>query len=171
MKKVIKSNIAIKAAGVLLCLVLISAHFTSGLYARYISRARDGDRSRVSAFAVRADMIQEDTGEYTLSLSNQAEVPVRYSVTVTLHQSLPDGSIAAAELNGVSMEFDESGAVTFPDVGVLSSGSGATATLSISADFSGSTGGAAVEDFDNDSISVNGWDCPFTVTVQYVQIN
>ncbi|MBR5290093.1 MAG: hypothetical protein IKU28_03770 [Erysipelotrichaceae bacterium] len=45
-----KPNIAMCAAFVLLCLTLISTHFTSGLYARYVTKDSAEDAARVIKF-------------------------------------------------------------------------------------------------------------------------
>ena len=42
-------NLPLTAAGVLFCLVLISLHLTSGIYARYSTRAVGSDASRIAA--------------------------------------------------------------------------------------------------------------------------
>lgn len=78
------------AACVLLCLTLLSFHFTGGLYARYTTSASGDDGARVAKFNV------TDTFTETLSLSstpgitqvrkivvtNNSEVAVSYVVTV-----------------------------------------------------------------------------------------
>ena len=45
-----KMNIPLRAAGILFCLTLISTCFTSGFYARYISRNTGDDYTSVAQF-------------------------------------------------------------------------------------------------------------------------
>ena len=56
MKQTKKTSFVLRAACVLLCLVLISAHFTSGLYAKYIVSATGSDTGRTASFRVSAAM-------------------------------------------------------------------------------------------------------------------
>ena len=49
-EKIIQGDIMMLLAGILLCLVMISTHFTSGLYARYSTVASGSDSARVIKF-------------------------------------------------------------------------------------------------------------------------
>lgn len=84
---------------VLACLVLISTHFTSGLYARYISTVSASDAARVAKFQITDTLAITDSegnavnvtvvadslipGErttYAFSVVNNSEVTVNFSV-------------------------------------------------------------------------------------------
>lgn len=86
-------NIPMCAAGVLLCLTLFSAHFTSGLYAKYTATATGSDSARVAKFEVVTTNdtdanVTVTTGQitdniYQFTIENHSEVAVRYTLSVT----------------------------------------------------------------------------------------
>ncbi len=98
----------LKLSAVLLCLVLISAHFTSGLFAKYSSSAAADDSARVASFVIETDLdrIELDVaGEPILALGGTdevqsvalpfyiksgSEVTIGYSVTVDFGSVLPE---------------------------------------------------------------------------------
>ena len=100
--KIVKSNIMLKISLVLFALVLITSHFTSGLYARYTNESTTGDFARVATFKVETELdnialgIPEGTapsfelgGEDEVAsinipfyVVNNSEVAVEYSVEV-----------------------------------------------------------------------------------------
>ena len=89
MKKKIPTSMV--AAAVLLCLILFSAHYTTGMYARYITRAAGDDLARAAAFRVSAAPTSSDAvvikdngeGSYGVTIRNDGEVAVRYVAVVT----------------------------------------------------------------------------------------
>lgn len=105
-----KVNIPIVVALCLLCLTLLSAHFTSGLYAKYTSVVTAADTARVASFYIDTDVdyvqlgIDDDqplafelggTGEITsvpipFYIESRSEVTVAYSVTATFDVALPE---------------------------------------------------------------------------------
>lgn len=105
-----KINIPFVAAMGLLCLTLLSFHFTSGLYARYSSSYTTRDMARVAAFRIETDLDYITMGlsesdllnfelggkEETTSVSiplyieSGSEVCVAYSVSVDFGAALPD---------------------------------------------------------------------------------
>ena len=105
-----KINIPFAMAMALLCLTLISFHFTSGLYARYSSDYTTRDTARVAAFRVETEldyvsMGLSETDAVDLKLGGKeevtavsipfyvesgSEVSVAYSVTVDFGAALPD---------------------------------------------------------------------------------
>lgn len=87
-----KMNIPMCAACILLCLTLFSIHLTSGLYAKYIAKGTGSDEARVAKFDVdivgnAADGIAVDwevaSDVYTINVTNNSEVAVEYTITVT----------------------------------------------------------------------------------------
>lgn len=82
----------LSAALVLLCLVLVTAHFTTGMYARYTTRSKGDDTGRIASFKVSATSDQTGTpieltasarsGEYKLMVTNPGETAVRYKAEV-----------------------------------------------------------------------------------------
>ena len=98
-------SIMMRAAGVLLCLVLFSVHLMGGLYARYTSGGWAEDEARVAKFEVqvtgKSDNLEpnqikafyakntEDNNTYTISIANHSEVDVRYTLSATLDKEIP----------------------------------------------------------------------------------
>lgn len=95
-----KTPIVFYVGIVLACLTLISVYMTSGLYARYTTRATSSDSARVAKFRVtntltvidskgdevnRFTMIEDslipgESTTYTFAVQNDSEVAVRFSV-------------------------------------------------------------------------------------------
>lgn len=91
-----KLNIPMFAALILLLLTMITTHMTSGLYARYTASATGSDSVRVAKFEVTCDVERvAGTDTYILTVQNNSEVTVKYSVQVTLDPHL------SAKLDGV----------------------------------------------------------------------
>ena len=170
MKQRKKTGLALGAACVLLCLVLISAHFASGLYAKFIVNTRGGDSARGASFRVGAEMTGA-AGVYGLSFANSSETAVSYSVKV---QPQAPGMFSAISLDGaVASAPDENGAVTFADVGTLAPGANGTAALTLIVDpaYVDPDAGSDAPDFSNDDTASVETELPFTVTVTFVQID
>lgn len=163
-------GLAFGAVCVLLCLVLISAHFASGLYAKYIVNTRGGEVGRIASFRVGADMTGEG-GVYSLAITNDSEETVSYSVRV---QPKEAGMFSAITLgSGNPPTPDENGAVVFPDVGTLAPGAVGTAALTLVVNPAYVDPNAASDppDFSNDSAASSESELPFTVTVTFEQID
>ena len=77
----------------LLCVMLMTTHFTGNLYARYSTTATGSDSARVAKFDVTAEIVENDDGTYTLSIQNNSEVTVSYVVVgvVVGTPDLPNG--------------------------------------------------------------------------------
>ena len=82
-------------AGGMFCLILITTAMMGGLLARYISTGESEDAARVAAFNVRVNGmddvqvkygVNEDTGSYTLTVVNDSEVAVAYSIKVEIEK-------------------------------------------------------------------------------------
>ncbi len=67
-----KINIPIVLACILLCLTLISIHFTSGLYARYVSTADGKDSAKVASFG---NLTLEEEGSFQNSIKTALIIP------------------------------------------------------------------------------------------------
>ena len=85
-----KLNIPMCAALVLLFLTMLSIHLTSGLYARYTATSTASDSARVAKFDVTAVVQPVDgkEGEFTLTVTNNSEVAVEYSIEISLSDAL-----------------------------------------------------------------------------------
>ena len=161
------------AVAVLLCLVLVSSCFSSGMLARYVTRAgKDGD-SRIAALRVSAttEEITSEAGPhtrtYTVTLRNDSEVAVLYEGAPAL--MLPEGADGVPAYTG---DFDEELGVF---TGTLAPHGSKTLTLTV--DLSGISLAGLDEEpetafsFSNDDISEITAELPFTVTVTFTQID
>ena len=162
---------------ILLCMVLVTAHFTSGMYARFITRADGLDSSNAAAFSVSVDAErledgqyapvsivsngQDDSGKaiYNIRISNPGETAVRYEAEVSF-ASEEDAQRFLPGENGSNLLFS----------GELQPGKEEVKTivLDMSAYMALTDGGF---DFDNDVISGSSGNIPFTVTVTFLQID
>ena len=137
----------LSAALVLLCLVLVTAHFTTGMYARYTTRSKGDDSGRVASFNVSATSGQtgpvtigaSKDGTYTLTVKNPGETAVRYKAEVKF-ASADD----AAKFDTVD-----------PLTGTLAPGTDETRTLTLTM---------------KDSVTGTG-EVDFTVVVTFTQID
>lgn len=144
-KKIFPS--ALSVAAVLLCLVLVTAHFTSGMYARFVTRAQGSDRSHAAEFDVSAtpDYAEVNAGEngYEIKVKNSSNFSVDYVVNITFDEEKDVGrfSIDSAALSGV----------------LTANGTdGSTATIPVT---------FVLQDDKGDGTA------PFTVTVSFTQID
>ncbi len=80
------------AAGVLLCLTMLSLYLVSGLYAKYSSMAEASDGARTAAFYLKAEgdflqntevkIIPGDTEEKIIKIVNNSEVSLSYTLII-----------------------------------------------------------------------------------------
>ena len=83
-----KMNIPMFAALILLLLTMITTHMTSGLYARYTASASGSATARVARFDVGCNVADNGDGTYKLTVTNDSEVSVSYTVTVEMNEHL-----------------------------------------------------------------------------------
>lgn len=123
-----KLNIPVCAALVLLFLTLLTTHITGGLYARYAAQTTGRDTARVARFEIDVTPLQEELTvdcavaqdtTYNFTVTNDSEVPVRYSVLVTFKQSLQSNLLQVAMDSGDYSYVGSSNAVAFPVDGAL----------------------------------------------------
>ena len=153
-----KTPVALYAAALIFCLVLITSSFyNSGFLARYTSASQGSDGARVAKYDVTISDLSSsslsmnsfDDGTLAAStqftVSSNSEVDVRYSVVVTFPRALP--SWVHIAIDGV--EPSVNGATyTFNDLGSFDTGEGnsATHTLSFTVD----------PGLQNEDLSLNG---------------
>lgn len=170
MKVTRKHNPALWVAAVLFCLVLISTSMNSGMLARFRSLARGNDRARVASFSVTADMNPDETDPACrlISFSNTSEVAVSCSVVISFAEEVPDGLIGTVKLGDQEKAFARE--VTF-DVGSLAAGTSLPEPLKLSFELNAASGSSDDPNFDNQNVNVSAGTIPFTVTVEFSQIN
>lgn len=151
-------SILMRAAGVLLCLVLFSLHLMGGLYARYTSNGEAEDEARVAKFevnvvgasnAVDVTCTQSDSDSltYIITLENRSEVAVAYTLSGTVTSGTP----------GVSLSFDSAAGTMVPGAAPVTR----TMTLTVNwAQFTADKNGTSA------SVTVN-----FSVTVHVEQVD
>lgn len=170
MKVTRKHNPALWVAAVLFCLVLISTSMNSGMLARFRSLARGNDRARVASFSVTADMNPDETDPACrlISFSNTSEVAVSCSVVISFTEEVPDGLIGTVKLGDQEKAFARE--VTF-DVGSLAAGASLPEPLKLSFELNAASGSSDDPNFDNQNVNGSAGTIPFTVTVEFSQIN
>lgn len=126
-----KMNIPMLAALILLLLTMVTTHFTSGLYARYVSHVTATDSARVAKFDVKGtlsgdvkvDCKSNEGGTFTISVQNQSEVSIGYDVDVVFKESLQealDSKKLEVTLDGKTGVWNEAErTLSFKEVGVL----------------------------------------------------
>lgn len=87
-----KGNIFIRIAAVMFCLTLFSTYFVTGLFARYSTSGQSGGYARAAKFSIEgsctlsqgieADCIPGSTKMVDLTIENNSEVAVEYTVEV-----------------------------------------------------------------------------------------
>jgi len=92
-------NWILRAAGILLCLVLASTYLVCGMFARYTTTASGSDSARVAKFEIQEAGVSTielndpispgDTIEKVLQVQNMSEVAVEYEVTIDHLGNLP----------------------------------------------------------------------------------
>lgn len=119
-----KTPFVFYAGMVLLCLVLFSAHLTSGLYARYTSTSSAGDNARVAKFDVSSANTNTEDVDFNIKLdffdpqmqtdyiefvvSSSSEVTVSYDVILIL----PEGMVELIEDGILVISLDENATPT-----------------------------------------------------------
>lgn len=121
-----KVNIPICLALILLCLTLISIHMTSGLYARYTASATATDSVKVAKFDVSGSLgknvtvncQQGNSGTYVLTVTNNSEVTISYSICVVFAEEVP-GDKLKVTLDAAAATSENDTTKTFTNVGTL----------------------------------------------------
>lgn len=168
MKQTKKPSYALRAACVLLCLVLISVHFSTGLYARYATGAAGADDARLARFHVSAELSGQADGSYLISMQNRSDTAVRYSLVFLAED--PE-AFSEVRLGEESRAVGPDGSAVFADLGILAPGAPGSLTmeLTLNPDADGETLPGALLDFSNDSTAVLDDTLPFTVTLRCEQ--
>ena len=168
--------IPLSAACVLLSLVLLSSHFTSGMYARYVTRALGGDSAKIAAFRVSAVPGAEETvkivrgsepDKYTLTVSNSGLTAVEFVAAVEFTAKDREPAYTIEMEDGDKILTAEGEALT----GFLSPGE--SRELSLSFDLTELLKQAEAEglDFSNAETTGESGEIPFAVNVTFTQIN
>jgi hypothetical protein len=170
MKKKNGTSKVLGVVAVLLCLVLVSSYFSSGMLARYVTRSDGADVSRIAALRVSA-VTQEDTNAateftrtYTVTLSNKSDVAVRYEAAPVL--PLPEGTTGTPKItvDGEALTDDVLSGELVP---------GGEKIVTLVLDLSGVELPVtdAFDSFSNEDVSTASGDLAFTVTVTFTQID
>ena len=91
-----------RAAFVLLCLVILSVYMMGGLLAKYSTTGKGSDEARVAKFdfnvqgtpntdKIVCTAVSGDNGTYTVTVQNQSEVAVRYDLALNFTSGDPSG--------------------------------------------------------------------------------
>ena len=95
MRKIHKSNVIFRVALILLCLVLFSAHLSSGMLAKYTISGDGSNAARIASAkvtvtpAAAAPVIKADgSASYAFTVKNTAEVSYTYSLLIYVDSSV-----------------------------------------------------------------------------------
>lgn len=164
-----RPNVFLSAAVILLCLVLVSAHFTAGIFAKMISGTKGEDSGRLAAFRVDAELTPAgEDGAYQLVLDNHSDVAVRCTLTVTLGKPA-SGTVRIGEKTVV---FRDQTKVSIGDYALfLAPGERSEAIkLTVSVENAGETE-EHFTDRSNDTVSGSNETVAFTVLVSCIQVD
>ena len=150
-------SLMIRIALILLCLVMISVHMMSGMYARYTTSGTGSDDARVAKFDVKVNGSDDVTidckvgedGTYEITVNNESEAAVSYKI-----------SVSHGAVDGVSSSLNNNS-------GVLAPGTTTQAkdhVLTFTVDWAKFT--ADVENAASKTVSFK-----FTVTIDVVQVD
>lgn len=175
MKKKNKALRILSAALVLLCLVLITGSFNTGMLARYATKASGSDAAEIASFSVAASSSPSKEAQegsnmagYEITLTNNSETAVAYVARVSFPEELEADRIGVQIRSGEDWE-------TMTDLcfrGQLKPGGNETAEIRLDL-------GAYLESleydsfytFRNDDIGGGEETVPFQVIVTFTQMN
>lgn len=173
-QKMKKINIPIRIASVLLCLVLFSLYMTSGMLAKYTTGGRSEGDGRVAKFNVSAvdggtneftfdqKLEQQPDGSYAITITNNSEVAVRYTLKLEFADNIPDYlTIEPKDTNTVITKADKT--VTFQGKDLIPGNSSKTESIVFGVDFAKFTEGA--------ELSVDDVELDFNTIVKLTQID
>ena len=172
MKTKRKPNLFLTAALVLLCLVLITTYFSSGILARYTTKSAGSDSARMAAFIVDAEMVPgTEENSYLVHIHNDGET----AVSCTLQITLPDpqlGLIREVTVNGETKSFDANGMALFEKLCQLQPGESENAvSLCLIPKENGSGETVNQPDFSNSGVAEERVEAPFALRVICTQLN
>lgn len=117
-------GIFVDVAVLIVCLAIATSCLASGMFAKFVSKNAGADLARVASFNVDAIMSggTEDTNvrNYTITLSNNSETAVRYTVVLTFNKDV--SGIVDPKLNenaGTSSSDGTTTTFTWTNVGVI----------------------------------------------------
>lgn len=84
-------GVLIDVALLLLCLLCITTCLSSGIMARYTTGASDKANAKIAVFAVKAtaEPSKDDPMKYTVTVQNESETAVRYSLKLMFSDNAP----------------------------------------------------------------------------------
>lgn len=128
-------------AGVMFCLVLITTSMIGGMFAKYSASGTGSDEARVAGFDVKVtgqdnvtcEVTALQPGEFNLTVENDSEVAVSYSIRVEIYENAGCGvRVILDNDNTKKLEFpaNKNNTLEYPGVGSLAVGAeAATHTL------------------------------------------
>lgn len=165
------NSLLLRFTAVLTILVLLSFHLLSGLLAKYNSLQKKTDSAHVAVFSVGVtgstaslEMTSSDGdgADYILTLINDSDVAVSYSVTLKFDSAPPDGLSITLDGDAFRKVTGEN-VLSSPKKGSLAAHSQTQLTLRFEADWNEFAAAGS-----EDTLSVEK---SFEATVDFVQIN
>ena len=176
-----KVNIPMCAASILLCLVLFSTYFMSGIFARYTTSMAVSGSARVAKFdtkltsqpgeltftpAWNGTKYAADSETFTLSIKNDSEAAVRYAIRLVFANASANGCI---KVTNTGAALDDDSIWVIPG-GTLASGTSATVDVTFSFDPDAFAKGYTPEG-ENGSLKTGETTFDFNTFVTFTQID
>ncbi len=168
MKRKIKIS-QLGVAAILLCLVLVSAHFVSGLQARFITMTDGSDTGHTAAFLPSAEAADDAVtieangkAEYIITIRNEGETAVFYEAVVKFTGE--DEETSGGRFDSGTEEEQK---LSFTGVLPPNSDTEKSITLDMTEYFDGMDNKWST--LSNDDISGEAGTLPFTVVVTFTQ--
>ncbi len=197
MKNRRRINRPMMAAGIMLCLVLLSAHFASVTYARYATKTEAGDKARAAKFEVDLAYVQPSAtgeaeaeaarpGELTaekndaqITISNSSEVAVRVKLRIEFASAAKDYLKAVTLKNGQTAvsggwKSNSETVYEFPAVVDLAPGASVTCDLTMEQDPAANPSGEANtgwKGFSNNDTDTETGTINYVIIAGYTQID
>lgn len=145
-----KVNIPIRIASVMLCLVLFSLYMTSGMLAKYTTGGNGKIDSRVAKFNVtatdagkseyvfdQATVTPDGYGNYSVTVKNDSEVAVRYTIILRFNEDKPDylTITPADDVTTVSIDENDKKVVELTGGDLIPKSSAVTKTITFGVDY------------------------------------
>ena len=124
-RKKASRGVLIDVALLLLCLLCVTTCLSSGILAKFASRAADTETARVAGFAVSASAKQDpdDPLKYSVTVKNESETAVEYSLELVFDRDIT--GIIKVTVNGHEYEATAANGsrIIIPALGTLATGS------------------------------------------------
>lgn len=123
-RKKASKGVLIDVALLLLCFLCVTTCLSSGIMAKYASRATDSRGARAAGFAVSAHAEQDpdDPTKYTVMVESESEVAADYSLELVFKSEIKDILKVSAGGRIYEASAEDPVRITIPKLGTLGAG-------------------------------------------------